>query len=202
MTDLTACQALLATLNKGRKVTLSQVREALGSDRSHWLDLELSRLTAERAEAQDARSSMSEYVKALQVADLINGRAERATSSASRASLYGKAATRYEEALTKLSELLQVDPALQRHLDRDMDWEKIGGGGTVQSDVASVPRIRYHTRRVFGETEHEAFRSRDEILIEALKKAIAEPDIAPSSDALSEDQNARLKALLKSARSA
>lgn len=195
MTDLQACHALLARLDGNETVTTKEVRQAIGAGHRSGFDLELGHASALREEARDASSALREYISQVRVADLLNGRSEVAERSAQARSLLQKAESRYEKALERLQELLQLDPSLERHLDRVMDWGV--EGGLVAPDVEAVPRIKYHAR-AYGEHVHKEIPSRVELLRAALQSAIADPvTTAPTTSVLSQQQRDEQSALLK-----
>lgn len=161
------------------------------------LNMELGHAKALRGQARDASIQLRPYIKLLQVADLLFSRSEEAKSSAVAKPLGFKAEAKYEQALERLSELLEVDPTIQRHLDRPMEWT---AGGQIGPEQGAVPRVRYHSRHVFGNVEHKELKSRTDIMREALVSAIADPctTASPSSSSvLSEEQSQKLKRLTK-----
>lgn len=203
MTDLQACHALLTRLDAGGKVTLSEVREAIGSSHASSMNVELEHAAALKGEAQNASNGLRDYIEQIRVADLFNGRSESAKSASVGRSLLQKAESRYEHALERLQELLQFDSSLERHLDRPMD---LGNeGGFVAPDVEAVPRIKYHAR-ANGKHTHKGIPSRVELMRSALQAAIADPITTasaqpePSQQQLDE-QRAMLKAKFKALRS-
>lgn len=203
MTDLQACHALLTRLDGNETVTTKEVRQAIGAAHRSAFDMALEHASALRGEAKDASSALREYISQVRVADLLNGRSEEAKSSAQARSLLQKAESRYERALERLQELLQLDPSLERHLDRVMDWGD--EGGIVAPDVEAVPRIKYHAR-AYGEHVHREIPSRVELLRAALQSAIADPVTTVStapvlSQQQRDEQSALIKAKLQALRS-
>jgi hypothetical protein len=204
VTDLQACQALLVRLDTGGKVTVGEVRGAIGKRNAADLNDELERARVLRAEADDATRGLRSYADLLRIADLLYGRAERLTNSTPADKLFSKAEVAYETALVVLGETLQFEPELHRHLDRVYDWGT-NPATKLQADKMSVPRVRYHKRHVFGEVEHREVSSRINLIRTALQNAIADPStvsmpiIEPA--ALTPDQADLLKHKLKALKS-
>jgi hypothetical protein len=180
---VSACQYLLDQIDAGQRVKLGDVRKALSVEQARLLDDELAVATWHREEARYASKELREYTKLLSVADLFYHRSGYASSSSVASRLTDKAETKYEDALTKLVELLEINPQLSEYLDRSMDWRKRGGGGMVQADSERVPRCKYHVRRVYENVLNAPFASRVSIMMSALSSAVANPELqAPAPD--------------------
>lgn len=203
MTDLTACQAMLAKLGQGGKVTVEELRQLLGERHAENMEAQLRNLKKQRKDAAIASAGLREYTKRLQIADLLQSRSENAKSSAAESVLADKACYAYEAALETLVDLLKINPDLHQFLDREMDWGKVAGSGKVTADRDTVPRIIFHVRRVYGNILHRAVSSRAEILEGALTAAIADPQLEPTPPPipLTDEQSTILKAKLKSLKS-
>lgn len=187
-------------------MSVAQVRKVLSTQQAVLFNDQLSIATWEREKARDASKELREYTKLLSIADLLNSRSGYGKSHKSRTRLNDRAETLYEDALTKLVELLEIKPSLVEYLDRAMDWQDRGGGGLVRADSDNVPRCRYHIRRVFGHALNEPFASRVSIMMSALSSAVANPDLqvpAPDEpvDAVEEARrSAKLKIMMANLR--
>jgi len=203
VTDLAACQAMLARLNAGGKVTVKELRQVLGERHAENMEAQLRNLTKQREDAAIASAGLREYTKRLQIADLLQSRSDSAKSVASQGSLADKAWYAYEAALEKLVEVLEINPQMHQFLDREMDWGKVAGSGKVTADRDTVPRNIFHVRHVYGNILHRAVSSRAEILEGALTAAIADPQLEPTPPPipLTDEQSSILKAKLKSIKS-
>ena len=140
--------ALLTKLANGKNVSVRDLRNTLGDGgveeyESRWR-AELDR----REMFTNKPTAIKEYEDILKQADFANNRADgikriNARSKLvngvnSRARLRNSAEALYEQALTKLEELIHADKSLEIWFDRQLDF---GFGGQLSIDVEGIPRV-------------------------------------------------------------
>lgn len=197
MTDAQACQTLLDRLASGASVEAIDIYKCLDRDNCVLLKQRLGELREQRKWFEEAKRELREYTELLHIADLMNGRAERLSSSANRrlharvmagkplkmeghSRLHNKAESKYEEALERLSELLADRQDLASFLDRDFSWSTKLGQETVSPDKESMPRLRF------------PFENATQVKISVLQ-SVLDQSIVPTSVA---DDNDTIKSLL------
>ena len=208
MTNVPACQALLARLVANDKVTTSEFKAAVGDE--HWQGYRIARdnVKAFRIDAENARDSLSSYLELLTIADMKFGQSEWLSGNketrklkrllSGRANKIGPDGAEtlrggeryYERALERLEEIIARDRSLTQYLDRT--WDREGFGGMIAPDHESMPRL--HSWFTDLETVYE---SRYRILEEAIANPTMDSLITqPNSSATSSDIS-RLRTLTK-----
>ncbi len=163
---------LLAMLDAGGRVTKNQLKQALKE--SQWdsycqsIDYEKSRREMQR----EASEALSSYTKLVRIADLRNANIERQNRKAKGGDAMKYSDGYYERALERLGELLEANPWLSEHLDRNYDADK--ADGECSAGQLGVPRLKHHKRHVYGQAEHRENLTSGELVRKALLHAISE----------------------------
>ena len=141
-------RALLTKLANGRNVSVRDLRNTLGDSgveeyEGRW-QAELDR----REIFTDKPDVIKEYEDILKQADFANNRADGIKQIGARskvvngvnskARLRNSAEALYEQALTKLEEMISSDRSLEIWFDRELDF---GLGSTLSIDVDGIPRV-------------------------------------------------------------
>ena len=175
-------------------MTPKQLRQCLGE--RYWNDFQ-NEWDAEkhrRKEAEEAKAVFKRYVMHLRNADRLEGLADKRHSITIR----HRAEHHYESALECLSETLETHPHAERWLDRPFDWNDVNSKGAMNSaDKFAVPRPTYFRRHVYGHGEQQPFRSNNQLKEDALRAAIANPQMEPDADSeITDQQTEHLKTLI------
>jgi hypothetical protein len=182
MTDLEACKELLARLLRREPVSSLELKRALGDE--IWTDYQLRRawVKREREEAKNASYELRDYVRLLRIADLSDAQPNRHIGSRRRfRTPRTSPSAKYEQALIRLSELVEQNNSLAQYLDRTFSPYCWDCGSDIGPVKEGVPRIVYHRANVQHVPEERNIKTIRQIRQEALSGAI-EAMSAPSSD--------------------
>lgn len=133
--DIQLCETLIEALRRDQKVSMAQVRKALGSHLAQELDDALLANWIERDMLKKAALALRSYTRMLRVPDgyRLNNR-RRNISKAAKARTEKEAYRLYGLALEHLGELIaEGDPSLAMALD-DEEWDR--------ADPDRVPRVK------------------------------------------------------------
>ena len=143
---------LAERLNEGEVVQLREIAGVLGEEATAEFKSRCQSENSYRATLKDKPDVVTAYEAKLKRGDMLFGRAEKLSGSATRRKIGGKvvqsdavknmhykAEKMYEEALEILSENYATDKSLVMYFDRDLDFAI---GGELGPDIGSVPRTK------------------------------------------------------------
>jgi hypothetical protein len=149
MTDLEARKQLLARLRRREPVASQELKRALGDE--NWTDYQLrcAWVKTQREEAKNAFHELRDYVRLLRIADLCDAQPHRSSEIRQGGILpQTSPSAKYEQALERLSELVEQNGALAQYLDRTFSPYRWDGVSDIDFEKESVPRIVYHMQNV------------------------------------------------------
>lgn len=169
MADLAKAQKLLDKLDNGKKVSIRDLRAALGNegveDYGNRWQAELDR----RKEFEQKPDEIKKYEALVHEGDFFENRADGAKEKTA-IKLRNMAETKYERAIEYLQEIIEGDGSLRIWFDRDLDF---GAGTTLGLDRDSIARV-ITTRSVYKVSSGMAANySKEDIKKEVLRDAIA-----------------------------
>jgi hypothetical protein len=173
MIDVKACEQLMARLNQHQVVPAVELKVALGEE--HWTDYKLRRawVRGQRERAKIASCKLGQYVKALRIADLRQAQADRMRVRTGKLMPRGKRPyDLYEQALLRLSELIEVNPSLAEYLDRRFSPHSWDGGSDISPDKECVPRLWFHAENALPPIAEREIKTVRQLKMEALQRAI------------------------------
>ena len=143
---------LAERLDAGELVQLREIAGVLGKEATAEFKSRWQSENSYRATLKDKPDVVTAYEAKLKRGDMLFGRAENLSGSATRRkiggkvvhgdavkNMYYKAEKMYEEALEILAENYATDKSLQMYFDRDLDFAI---GGELGPDIGSVPRTK------------------------------------------------------------
>lgn len=168
-------QELIAKLERGEVVGKRDFETAVGR--------ELSETYKERwAEQHYLRhmkvpSAVKEYEDLLQKALLMDGRYEATLGSKGTVKLGNKAESLFEDALSRLEEIISVDQSLRIWFDRDIDFDT---DGKLGHNAGQMPRVitskSSENKAKDGLRARFGFVTKAELKLAMLKEALDEPE--------------------------
>jgi len=201
MTDLEACKQLLARLWRGEAIASRELERALGEE--HWAEYQWRRQWTKesRVQAKIARYELRRYAEMLRIADLCDAQPTRSTGRWRRRK--GRRpptspSRKYERALEHLSERIQENWSLERHLDRPFRpycWDCSTDIGPAKE---SVPRLWFHREHALPGFAQWEIKTIKLLKLEALKRAIEALSTPPAVSIKRKLNRLRLPKLRKS----
>lgn len=193
MADLAKAQKLLDKLDNGKKVSIRDLRAALGNegveDYGNRWQAELDR----RKEFEQKPDEIKKYEALVHEGDFFENRADGAKGKTA-IKLRNMAETKYERAIEYLQEIIEGDGSLRIWFDRDLGFD--AGAATLGLDRDSIARV-ITTRSVYKVSSGMAANySKEDIKKEVLRDAIANAG-AVTMAAHTEIVKRKLAALLK-----
>ncbi len=193
MADLAKAQTLLDKLDSGKKVSIRDLRAALGDEgvaeyENRW-QAELDR----RKEFEQKPDEIKKYEALVHEGDFFENRADGAKGKTA-IKLRNMAETKYERAIEYLQEIIEGDGSLRIWFDRDLGFD--AGAATLGLDRDSIARV-ITTRSVYKVSSGMAANySKEDIKKEVLRDAIANAG-AVTMAAQTEIVKRKLAALMK-----
>jgi len=192
MTDLAKAQTLLDKLGKGKKVSIRDLRAALGNegveDYGNRWQAELDR----RKEFEQKPNEIKNYEALVHEGDFLENRADGAKGNTA-VKMRNMAEAKYERATEYLQEIIERDGSLRSWFDRDLNF---GAGTTLGLDRDSIARV-ITTRSVYKVSSGMAAKySKEDVKKEVLRDAI-ENGGAATMAAQTEIVKRKLAALLE-----
>lgn len=193
MADLAKAQKLLDKLDNGKKVSIRDLRAALGNegveDYGNRWQAELDR----RKEFEQKPSEIKKYEALVHEGDFFENRADGAKGKTA-IKLRNMAETKYERAIEYLQEIIEGDGSLRIWFDRDLGFD--AGAATLGLDRDSIART-ITSRSAFKTGGGMAVRySKEDIKKEVLRNAIESAGTVTTA-AQTEIVKRKLAALLK-----
>ena len=169
MADLAKAQKLLNKLDSGKKVSIRDMRAALGDDgvaeyENRW-QAELDR----RKEFEQKPDVIKKYEALVHEGDFLENRADGAKGNAA-IKLRNMAEAKYERAIEYLQEIIESDGGLRIWFDRDLGFD--AGAATLGLDRDSIARTvtsRSHYKASNGSAQKY---SKEDAKKEVLQNAI------------------------------
>ena len=171
MSDLETCKQLLARLWRREPIAPVELERALGEE--HWADYQRRRQWAKesRVEANIARYELRSYTEMLRIADLCYAQPTRSGRPSGRRPP-SSPSRKYERALEHLSERIQEEPSLRRHLDRPFRPYCWDCSTDVAPEKENVPRLWCHKENALAGFAQWEIKTIRQLRLEALQKAI------------------------------
>ena len=194
MADLTKARMLLDKLENSKKVSIRDLRAALGNDgvedyESRW-QAELDR----RKLFEQKPSEIKKYEALVHEGDFLENRADGAKGKTA-ITLRNRAETKYERAIEYLEEIIECDGSLRVWFDRDLNFD--AGTATLGLDRDSIART-VTSRSAFKTSSGMAAKySKEDIKKQVLTDAIENAHSVMTA-AQTEIVKRKLAALMKS----
>lgn len=179
-TKIARMKALIARLEQGEDVQARDILVMLTADQKTQYEAAWT----EQKELRDLKKpdEIVEYERLLNKALMLDGRAEQYTPKKIKLITLKNATTKvrasaeraFEDALSRLEEIVTVDPDLRYWLDRDLDF---GIASSMTDDVHTLPRvITSKSINNLARTDTERFgkKTKTQIKLEALQDALTE----------------------------